>query len=73
VTEKQPSASVKPVINHGLILDGLGPTEGVLYFLIPKADQGKECLTPLIRGLTHNNPRILTCFSLLLPWVNFNF
>ena len=55
------------MINHGLILDGLGSTQDALYFLIPKADLGKECLTPLIKGLTHNNPRILTCFSLLPP------
>ena len=67
--EKQPSASVKPEINHGLILDGLGPTQDALYFLIPKAYQGKECLTSLIKGLTYINPRTLTCFSLLLPWV----
>lgn len=35
--EKQPSASVKPVINHGLKLDGSGPAPGALYFLILKA------------------------------------
>lgn len=51
--EKQPSASVKPVTNHGLKLDGSGPTPGALYFLIPKAYQEKECLTlPARLGLT---------------------
>jgi len=68
-TEKQPSASVKPVTNHGLILDGSGPILGALYFLIPKADQEKVGLTLLIKlGLTHTNPRAFTCFNLFLPW-----
>ena len=34
--EKQPSASAKPVINHGF-KDSSGSTQDVLYFLILKA------------------------------------
>ncbi|GAA5133803.1 hypothetical protein GCM10023339_69900 [Alloalcanivorax gelatiniphagus] len=65
--EKQPSASVKPVINHGLNLDGLGPTRSALYLFIPKAFKEKECLTLFLRlSQTDVNPR-LTCFNLLLP------
>lgn len=66
--EKQPSASVNPVTNHGLSLDGLGSIRSVLYFFIPKAFKVKECLNILLRlGLTNNNPRIQTCFNLILP------
>ena len=65
--EKQPSASVKPVINHGLTLDGLGPTQGALYFFTLKAF--KECLTPLRLGITYAKPRALTCFNLISPLV----
>jgi len=61
---------VKPVINHGLKLDGLGPTLGALYFFIPKAFKEKESWTLFLRlGLTNVKPRrlTLTCFNLLSP------